>query len=341
MKDTLNKKLVFMTAHGGVGDFLFQLDLAKRLEERGVDTVFLVRKNKRFFSEIVSSSNVRRVRIIPANGIFYGLSIFYALLNSISGKVAIVNSFHSTRFRLPTRLYYAVASLLSVPVVICKKQLDPDISYKQVVYEEGEKIWQRNERLANLVSGKDVTQSFPILEFNFQKNSNNKNYVHIHPLASCLKKSYPPIKLAEVIKLISLNNKIVFTIRPSEEVWYMTEGLRTQFEKNGNVKLISKNFSFQEICEHIYGSSVFCTVNTGLMWLAIMLRKQVVVLDTYTDPEWNPSGYDNVVRLSHDFDENGQSLHLVERLHDDGTFFESMYRIEPKEVAEAINSTKK
>lgn len=43
------EKISIIMSHGGVGDFLFQLDLAKRLELAGVRSIFLVRKNRFFF----------------------------------------------------------------------------------------------------------------------------------------------------------------------------------------------------------------------------------------------------------------------------------------------------
>jgi ADP-heptose:LPS heptosyltransferase len=81
----------------------------------------------------------------------------------------------------------------------------------------------------------------------------------------------------------------------------------------------------------------FVTVNTGLLWLACMNSVKTVVVDTFTDFEWNPALYSNVTRLSHDYDEEGKSLHLVTKHHEDGTYFESMYRVTPEEVSDAIN----
>jgi ADP-heptose:LPS heptosyltransferase len=124
---------------------------------------------------------------------------------------------------------------------------------------------------------------------------------------------------------------------PREAVWYVTNEMRDYVETHSNITLMVKQFSCKEITGIIKNAQVFCTVNTGLLWLGIMLDQKIVVCDTYTDFEWNPSPYKNVTRLAHDFDEQGKSLHLVTREYPDGIYFESMYRVEPKEVVQALS----
>jgi hypothetical protein len=45
-----------------------------------------------------------------------------------------------------------------------------------------------------------------------------------------------------------------------------------------------------------------------------------------------------VIRLQHDHDEAGRSLHQVLAEHDDGTYYESMYRITGEECAAAVRA---
>ncbi len=92
-------------------------------------------------------------------------------------------------------------------------------------------------------------------------------------------------------------HRIILTLTPDAEAWYVTPELHAYIASHPAVTFISKYFSFEEIRAYISGSRVFCTVNTGLLWLALMLGKDVVVCDIETAYEWNPAPY-GAVRLA-------------------------------------------
>lgn len=328
--------LAVLVAHGGVGDFLFQLDLAKRLEVAGVRSIFLARSNYVFLRNILTASDVERAHVARADGLHYLSAIGRIFLTTPFLRTAIINSFNPTFFRLPTRLFYAVARLLSARVLVCVHSPAVRAPYEQLAYIEHEMIWQRNERIVTYFLGTPTGNGFPAITFKRDAVQEPEGYLHIHPVGSVLQKSYPPKKLLSVLRQLGDSPRILLTMTPSAEVWYMTDELRQYIASHQNVTFISKTFSFTEICGYIAKSLTFCTVNTGLLWTALMLRKRVIVCDTYTDYEWNPSPYENVTRLTHDYDEHGRSLHLVLGKHDDGTYFESMYRVEPERVVEAL-----
>lgn len=283
-----------MMAHGGLGDFLFQLDLAKRFEAVGIETLFLVRKNYDFLSDIISSSDVSKVNLIRSDGIRYLSSVFYVWIISLLTKVAIVNSFHYSHLRLPTRIFYKIAKLFSAEVVVCQKSKNKSIPYKQITYLDRELIWQRNNRIISCVAGQDSNLDFPILKFEKGDSFSNKDYIHIHPVASSLEKSYPPEKLLSALNKIT-DKQVLMTITPHAK-WYQGEKFEKLASERTGLDFVNKNFSFKEICGYISGAKVFCTVNTGLLWTAIMLGQKVVVCDTDTDYEWNPAPY-GAIRL--------------------------------------------
>lgn len=330
------KNLAVIMAHGGVGDFLFQLDLAKRLEVAGIDTLILARKNHRFFREIIASSNAAGITVVRADGMRYLAAIMSVFVRSLLRKVVIINSFNPTHLRLPTRAFYAAARLLSAHVVICLHAHNKDFPYEQILYKDEEMIWERNNRIVDHLVHAPQTSGFPILSFRQESVPLPGEYVHIHMVASALQKSYPPQKLLTALTILGARYPVLLSMTPDAEAWYMTDELRTYVANNAHVTFMSKRFSFVEICSYIAHSKVFCTVNTGLLWVALLLKKKVVVCDTYTDYEWNPVPYGNVTRLVHDYDEHGNSLHLALGEHEDGTFFESMYRVTGEELAEAI-----
>jgi ADP-heptose:LPS heptosyltransferase len=327
---------VVMVAYGGVGEFLFQLDLIRRLERSGIKSLLLVKNRYRFFSDIVSQIEGEKIHLINAEGIKYFFYIPYIWFMTITKKIVIINSFNSLFYRLPTRMFYGVAKLLSARVIIAKHEKS-EMSYEQIIYQK-EAVWERNNRIVEKITGKPCNDHFPILTFKKQVEKNQK-YIHIHPVGSVLAKSYPVKKLLDVLEKLQHDHTIVITMTPKEEKWYVTQELRDFVSLHAkNVQLISKYFSAREIISLIQHSSVFCTVNTGLLWLAIMLGKKVVTFDYHTDYEWNPSAYANVTRLSHDTDQGGNSLHHVEKAHDDGTYFESLYLITGDEAYSAIRN---
>jgi ADP-heptose:LPS heptosyltransferase len=91
--------------------------------------------------------------------------------------------------------------------------------------------------------------------------------------------------------MLSTDYKILFTLTPDAEKWYMTDELKLYIAVQTNVTFISKKFSFEEISGYIAGASKFSTVNTGLLWLALSVGQKVVVCDTDEPYEWNPSPY--------------------------------------------------
>lgn len=330
-------KVAILMAHGGVGDFLFQLDLAKRLEENGVPTIFLVRKNMRFLSDIVSKSNMARSGLWRADGVYYLLAILRVFVLAANKKVFVINPFHFTRLRFPTRVFYTIARFFSARVIVSQKTVERSLPYEQVPYMPNEPIWRRNIRITELVSNQVCPSVFPVLSFQYGEPFTKESYIHIHPVASSLVKSYPARKLEKLLSIVPADTPILVTITPKEESWYLNDGLRAFIASRKNITLVSRQFSLEEIAGFIRGARVFSTVNTGLLWLAIMLGQNVVVADTFTDTEWNPVLYPKVVRLCHEYDENGASLHLETRKHDDGTYFESMYRVEPEEIFRSFN----
>lgn len=323
--------------HGGVGDFLFQLDLAKRLATAGIHTLILVRKNHLFLTDIVQASNVQNVELVRADGLRYVAGLVRVWFLACVSRIAIINSFHATHLRLPTRLLYAVAHALSAEVIVCGKEHNSTTPYTQFVYKEHELIWQRNNRIVTYLQQSPFTEPFPVVSFATGTAFSSGAYIHIHPVGSVLQKSYPPKKLIAVLEGLGTTVPILLTLTPREEAWYVTDELRTYIAAHPHITLVSKRFSVTEIAGYIAHASVFCTVNTGLLWLALMLKQRVVVCDTFTDFEWNPLPYGNVTRLSRDTDEEGKSLHLVLGEHEDGTYYESMYRIAPEEVASTIS----
>ncbi len=335
LREFLNrKKVVVMIAYGGVGEFLFQLDLAKRFEDVGITPIILAKGKYRFFNDILKEVESERICLGNGQGwryfaympLVWGLSIFR--------QVIIVNSFNSLYYRLPTRMFYGISKLFTARVIVCKHK-EENLPYEQIIYKD-EMVWERNSRIIEYITGKHFDKTFPVLKFKSSAKGDEK-YIHIHPVGSILKKSYPVKKLIEVVNELQKDNKVVITLTPSEEKWYVTDELRNFVENSTNVEMVIKYFSIKEIVSLISNAQVFCTVNTGLLWLSLMIGQKVVVCDYFTDYEWNPKYYNNVVRLSHDFDKEGNGLHHVEKEHEDGTYFESMYLVTPNEVYEAIS----
>ena len=334
------KKVVVMVAYGGVGEFLFQLDLAKRFESNQIQVLFLIKAKYTFFCDIAQQTNLTQTRLVDATLHRYYLLFPYIWALSFIGNITCVNSFNSLFYRWPTKLLYLIASLFGAQVIISRHKYERSLPYEQVPYADKEMIWQRNIRIVNYVtknSPKNSTEAiFPCLEFK-QHVSNQNDYIHIHPVGSSLKKSIPIKKLLDILNYLVEKNKIVISMTPNEERWYMTSELQDFIIKNNDkIECINRYFTAKEISSLIQNARLFFTVNTGLLWLGIMLKKKVLVFDTFTDYEWNPSPYAGVIRLSHDYNEKGESLHLVVCGHEDGVYFESMYAITFSEVKEAF-----
>lgn len=329
-----------MVAYGGLGEFLFQLDLSIRIYKntRKIKTLFLVRSNYNLFYDIVKNSNAEEcgVFLINAKGFSYFLLSFLVPFCNFFREIIIINSFNSLFYRIPTRIFYRLNMIFGGQVVSSRHNLDNSI-YKQIPYLENEPIWSRNKRITKEVFGCEEVDMFPLLKFKHIKILENKNYIHIHPVASTKDKSIPVNKLIGILENISKSNNITITMTPKEEVWYLTKELSEFIRKNKNITLISKYFHINEIINIISNASVFVTVNTGLLWIAVLLEKNTVVLDKYSEDEWNASSYRGVKRLSHDFDREGRSLQMVKVKHDDGEFYESMYLISEEEAVKAIN----
>lgn len=336
------KKLIVMIAYGGVGEFLFQLDLAKRFEQSGYEVLFLVKSKYAFFCDIAQETDLKMVSFKDASGWKYFAYMPYIWGLSGIRNITIVNSFNSLFYRFPTKVLYGVARLCSADVVVSKHTHKHSWLYTQVPYHEKEMIWQRNNRIVEHVTKERNEAKFPILTFTSYPYKGEK-YIHIHPVGSSLQKSYPVRKLLEVLKhLEEKNYTVLLTMTPSEERWYMTPELKSFIDiHNNKVHFMSKYFSAKEIITHIQNAEVFCTVNTGLLWLSILLSQKVVVFDIYTDYEWTPTPYPRVTRLGYDSDAEGNSLHLVLHDHDDGTYFESMYLIQETEAVDAISNNLK
>lgn len=331
-------KIGVIMAHGGLGDFLFQLDLAKRLELSGVNVLFLLRKNHPFLGSVADYGEVS-ARKIRADGIHYIFAIIFVWIKAIFSKAIIINSFHYEFLRLPTRIFYRTSKLLSARILVCKKKFVQNLPYEQISYIDKELIWQRNNRIVSYITGDKRNYQFPIIKPQISKPLKEGKYIHIHPVSSSLQKSYPVKNLISALETIGPQEEILLTMTPKEESWYVTGELRTYINKNKNITFLSNSFSFPEIVNYIKYSEVFCTVNTGVLWVAVMLGREVVVCDTHTDFEWNPLPYGNVKRLSHDYDENGLSLHLKLGKHEDGEYYESMYRISGEELGQVIVQT--
>ena len=269
--------------------------------------------------------------------------MFYVWSICISRDVTIVNSFNSLFYRLPTKLFYSIAKLLSARVIVSKHDFQIKSPYEQVSYKK-EMIWERNARIVTSVFGDGESKAtFPVLDFVSKSPSIFKQgeYIHIHPVGSSFKKSYPSKKLLEILTNLIKDTHVLLTMTPGEESWYMTDELRN-FIRNHKDRIVldSRYFSAKEIISFIKNSKMFCTVNTGLLWFSALLGHKTIVLDTFTDYEWNPSPYKDVTRLAYDYDEHGKSLHLVTKEHEDGVYFESMYLISSHEVCEAIKKAK-
>lgn len=328
------KKVVVMIASGGVGEFLFQLDLAKRLEVEGINTVFFVKKKYILFSEIVQISTVKNAKLISLEKFkLIGLTRFKLLC--LFQSVILINSFNSIGFSFITRMLYFIVRFYEGRVLVCKKDIKDRTSFETLYYGDQEVIWERNNRIVEYITKNKSNLSFPIL-FSEKQKETIPPYIYIHPVGSNFSKSYPVKKL---IKLFSLRKDInwIFTVTPGEEKWYLTEELKNFLKENENITFQSKNFKADEVVSFMTGSKLFITVNTGLLWLAGMLEVKTIVADTFTDFEWNPSFCKNITRLSHDYDEKGESLHLVLKDYPDGKFFESMYLVEPEEINDAIS----
>ena len=254
------KKIVVMVAYGGVGEFLFQLDLAKRLEKEGFSSIFLVKGKYTFFREIVQSSDLEATALLNAKGYRYFLFFPAIWLLSLMKDVTIINSFNSLFYRLPTRLFYSVANILGARVIVCKHERDQSLSYEQVTYKEDEMIWQRNSRIVRLLGRSAEKAGFPVLRF-ATTSPKEEAYIHIHPVGSSLRKSYPPKKLIRLLEKLH-DKKIVLTLTPREKVWYLTRDIKDFLESKENITLKIKYFSFKEIAGLIANSEVFCTVNT-------------------------------------------------------------------------------
>jgi ADP-heptose:LPS heptosyltransferase len=228
--------------------------------------------------------------------------------------------------------------LCGARVIVSKHILDDSLQHEQVAYEEEQVIWKRNKRIVECVTGKVVEAGFPALHFDVDSPPYS-NYIHVHPVGSAPQKSYPAKKLISLLEKLK-NRQVVLTMTPKESVWYVSEELEAFLKENDNVRMIIKNFPFREIAGIISHADVFCTVNTGVLWLGLMLGQKIVVCDTFTDFEWNPKPYNNVIRLAHDYDEEGNSLHLVVREYPEGRYFSSMYLVSPEEIFEAITGAR-
>lgn len=296
-KSKTKLKTAVLMAHGGVGDFLFQIDLAKRLELVNIPVVILIRKNFSFLKEIIESGNLEKIKLVRANSWSYIKAVLFVWASSFSRKIFIINQFYFTKLSLPTRIFYKVADLLSATVVLCPEKHNEDFSYKQITYIEKELIWQRSNRIVSYVSGKEPNLGFPVLKFKTKHATNLGSYIHIHPIASNFSKSYPPEELIKLLKSIGGQAKIVISITPNAESWYLTEELRRYLASRKDIVFLNKKFSFVEISSMIYSAKLFCTVNTGLLWLAVILGQKVVVFDTKTHEEWNPEPYAGVFRF--------------------------------------------
>ncbi len=339
------KDTCYIFSYGGLGEFLFQLDFAKRLELSGDFKIILVtRKNYTLFNELIHGSNLQETKLVSAPGIhFYikGTSIVYrAFFNS----VWVVNAFDVKHYRLMSLGLYNVLALFGGRVLLYAK--DRRLLSKNIYYiprDEKEMIWKRNVRANQIISSNLPVEAknFPVLSFQV-KPPLKKNYIHIHPVASIRERSYPPKKLIELVKLLTVNQDVLITYTPKEREWYLSSSEMEELASIPRVQIICQFLKPDVLMGYIKSSDVFCTMDTGLLWMALFLQKETVCFDIFTDYEWNPEPYgDTVIRLCHEYDESGASLFKKKREYEDGTFFESMYLITPQEAYGAVKNLSK
>lgn len=333
------KNEVLMVAYGGLGEFLFQLDLAERLHrgDEKTSTAFLVKGKYTLFSEIVQNAGLaHHVVLYDASGFRYVLFLIAAIIKATYRQHTVVNSFHSLWYRLPTRFLYEALLWCGGRVILSRHTVDMPSRFEQVPYHLSETIWERNNRIASQYYKKAVSYEFPIVSFK-QKKQVTPVYLHIHPVGSIPQKSFPVEKLKAVLKLLGTDRKVRITITPNEEVWYVNDSSRALLTVQPSVSYKSSFFSFEEIVAMITASDTFCTVNTGIMWVSIFLGHRTVVIDYDTEGEWNPAQYENVVRLTHDVDSHGKPYQQSVGTYSDGSFYEALYAVTPVEVYDALS----
>ncbi len=317
---------------------MFQLDLSKRLEEAGVKSVvILTRTNYNLFSQFLQVSNLSRTYIY--NG--HGKKFFWKALIIVCGcafsSVSVINAFDVKSYSLYTRLFYLSLTLLGGEVFLYG--YDKRLEKKRVYFlkrDEKEMIWRRNIRIVKALQPSYESSAFPAVRLTGESIIAQKNYIHIHVVASALVKSFPPQRTIELVRKLSQENDVIISMTPKEELWYFNQAQIEDIRMLKRVTILSKQFTASQITGLIQGSKLFCTVNTGLLWLSRLLDKKTVVFDSATDYEWNPEPYHNVTRVCHDYDENGKPLLSVKASYPDGVFFTSMYLITLEEALEAV-----
>jgi hypothetical protein len=338
LKDLFMKtREVLLINFGGVGEYIFQLDFSKRLEDAGkYKVIILTRKNYNLFQQFLQCSNLKYVQVKNGEGYRFFTHIFLTLALVPFRKISVINAFDVKGYSLLTRLFYRGVSILGGKVVLYGT--DDRFRHKRIIFlpqDEREMIWKRNARIVRLLEPQYGSLVFPVVSLKGENPLGVSGYIHFHVVASILAKSYPPQRTVDLIKGLSRDYSVVVTMTPREMEWYFTKDQLNELQQKG-VKVISKFFTASEIIGILQNSLLFCTVNTGLLWLARFLNKKTVVLDTFTDYEWNPAPYRNVIRLGHDLDAAGHSLHSVKTFHPEGEFFESLYLISLEEAEKAI-----
>src|SRR3989344_6283320 len=89
------KKVVVMVAYGGVGEFLFQIDLAKRFEQLGINSIILVKSKYTFFRDIVQEVENNHICLVNRQGWRYFIFMPSVWLLCLMRQVIIINSFNS------------------------------------------------------------------------------------------------------------------------------------------------------------------------------------------------------------------------------------------------------
>ena len=192
-------QVVVMFASGGVGEFLFQLDLARRFDIVGVPVYIFVKKRYMLFAQMIQLSTLQHSKLISLeSGVLRGLLEYVWLC--ISKKIIVVNSFNSLHFGIVTKCLYAYALLTRNRVVVSKKDIDQVSFLETIPYEQEEMIWKRSNRIVKYITGTASSVSFPIL-FTDTNRTVSVPYIHIHPVGSTKEKSYPVKKLIELFNL--------------------------------------------------------------------------------------------------------------------------------------------
>jgi hypothetical protein len=312
MENIKSKYNNYTFARGKLGDFLMNVDLAKRLfEVDGSMTKVITFRNYEYFKQI--ESGCEYIKVYKINPLILLKSLYDYLFNGFYFIYVAQLHLHD----IPEKsLKYSILAYVYLAKLFSGNKFYADtfeddfpfidkmnlLSYEKTGHIEMQ--YECNIDLVKMITGIEIVHK-PILDFkkseNYKKFLNNKKYIIFSLFAGERFKALDPNVWKNLFKkLMKYKNDFNFVSIGSEsDKKYLDEIFRNE---NFEILRLEGLLSFEDTCNLISNSSGIIVGRSGNATLATMLHMNipVLVLLAFRDRKWDYDYYDNLIIVRND-----------------------------------------